>query len=183
MTTDKKQVIVDEAGAIPRGLFDLLPDLEGVEGIEGMEAVAQEFSSYINERIDSVALNLYISGEKPDRAWVYTNREGQVFLAQGKDRGDAYRIIEEASNEYPTSSELKRCRAMDGLGYNELWGLYSGLVNVVPCANPFCGAEISILGSGGNTTSGRLVDERGHVSPIVIGTDLYCSRECYESRR
>lgn len=175
-------MIVDEFGEIPRGLFDLLPNLDNIEGIEGIEAAGEEFGRYVNEAINNVALDLYMSGEKPDRAWVYQDENGLIFLAQCKDRGEAYRIMDDAYHQLPTSAQLKRCRAMDDLGYTELWGLYAGVVNAIPCANPSCEKGIYISGTDEGSQSGVLVDAYGFREPIAVGTDVYCSRECRERR-
>lgn len=169
-TNDKKQVIIDEVGEIPRGLFDLLPDLENI-------------TSSFSDRVDNLALDLYMRGEKPDRAWVYQDENGLIFLAQCKDRGEAYRIMDDAYHQLPTSAQLKRCRAMDDLGYTELWGLYAGVVNAIPCANSSCEKGIYISGTDEGSQSGVLVDAYGFREPIAVGTDVYCSRECRERQR
>lgn len=162
-------------------IFDVLPNLDDIKTDEDMEAAAERFSTYIDGKVSDLALDLYLRDDgRPDRAWTYTNADGGVFLAQGKDRGEAYRIIEDTSGDYPVSSELKRCRSMDGLGYSELWGLYAGIVNTIPCATPSCARAIYVSGLAHGSTSGILVDEYNQPEPIAIGTDVYCSRSCYE---
>jgi hypothetical protein len=118
-----------------------------------------------------------IVDETPHAAWTYIDASDNLFLAQAKTFEEALDIIEEDTGYMLFPGELQRCEAMDGLGHNFLYGLYSGTADEVPCAEyDACGTAIIVQDS-------HLVNKDTLGDAIVVGDVLYCSRFCADQAR
>lgn len=110
----------------------------------------------------------------PMVAWMYDHDEG-IYFAQSATQEGAAAIIDAMLGEPADYDRMKRCEAMDGLGYNRLHGLYVNLFHGALCAE-FASCGTRIIAS--ERDSGRLVNADTGGEAIVVGDALYCSRFC-----
>lgn len=110
----------------------------------------------------------------PVFAWSYEHDEG-IFLVYALTKMEADSKLEVILGEPVQYDRIKRCRAMDGLSYNRLHGLYTNLWSGALCAD-FASCGTRIVPSDGK--NGKLVNADTRGEAIVVGDILYCSRFC-----
>jgi hypothetical protein len=109
------------------------------------------------------------------KAWTHKDRNGDIYLVQAHTKEHAIAMLQQRSGH--TTVRANRCSAMDNLGYVELHGIYSGVVDAAQCQEfDNCGTYVEVWNS-------HIVNCDTGEEAIVVDNKLYCSRFCATQAR